>query len=196
MIGIPIGLLGANAIEWVMHKHVLHGMGRKRGTFWSFHFHEHHKMVRKHDYYDPNYQRFPLGLHAQGKEAWALIAGAAVVTPLLPVAPFLTATLWYSAANYYIKHKKSHQQPQWGASHLRWHYDHHMGRNPSANWCVTRPFFDYVMGTREYSHVDELESNIFGLQNLPGWLDKRLPNPRDLAKHVPALDIEPVAKVA
>ena len=33
--------------------------------------------------------------------------------------------------------------------HLPWHYDHHMGPNQEANWCVTRPWFDYVMGTRE-----------------------------------------------
>ena len=29
------------------------------------------------------------------------------------------------------------------------HYDHHMGKNQDANWCVTHPFFDWVMGTRE-----------------------------------------------
>jgi sterol desaturase/sphingolipid hydroxylase (fatty acid hydroxylase superfamily) len=28
------------------------------------------------------------------------------------------------------------------------HYDHHMGKNQDSNWCVTRPWFDWVMGTR------------------------------------------------
>ena len=55
MIGIPLGLATANAVEWVVHKHVLHGWGRRRGTFWSFHFHEHHRLVRDNDYHDPNY---------------------------------------------------------------------------------------------------------------------------------------------
>ncbi len=186
MIGIPVGLLTANAVEWVMHKHVLHGWGRKRGTFWSFHFHEHHRLVRQHEYRDPNYQRFPLGPHAQGKEAWALIAGSAVVAPLFPVAPFFVGTLWYSAAHYYHVHKKSHQDPQWGAQHIPWHYDHHMGRNPSANWCVTRPWFDYVMGTREFTAGRPRESNILGLQRLPAWLEERLPSPQQLGHESPA----------
>ena len=192
MIGIPLGLATANAVEWVMHKHVLHGMGRKRGTFWAFHFHEHHALVRKNDYYDPNYQRFPLGAHAQGKEAWALIAGAASVAPLFPVAPFFVGTLWYSAANYYRVHKKSHQQPAWGKQHLRWHYDHHMGRNPSANWCVTKPWFDYLMGTRVFMEGEAHEDNVLGLKRLPKWLARRLPDPGRLARRGKA----PMARAA
>ena len=148
MLGIPLGLLTANAVEWGMHKYVLHGMGKKRGTFWAFHFHEHHREVREHGYYDPNYERFPLGMHAQGKEAWALIASAVAVTPLFPVAPFFVGTLWYSSLNYYRVHKKSHMNPAWGEQRVPWHFDHHMGNNPGANWCVTRPWFDYIMGTR------------------------------------------------
>eukprot|EP01031_Cornospumella_fuschlensis_P019288 gene19288-23634_t len=67
---IITGLLLANFIEWFFHKHVLHGLGRVRGRFWSFHFHEHHGNARRHAFRDPCYERFPLGWHAQGKEAW------------------------------------------------------------------------------------------------------------------------------
>lgn len=186
MIGIPVGLLTANAVEWVVHKHVLHGWGRKRGTFWAFHFHEHHRLVRDNDYLDPNYERFPLGPHAQGKEAWALIAGAAVVAPLAPVAPFFVGTLWYSAANYYRIHKRSHQDPEWGKKRIPWHYDHHMGRNPSANWCVTHPWFDYVMGTRETTIGRPRESNVLGLPRIPRWLEKHLPSVESLVTETPA----------
>ena len=28
MIGIPLGLLTANGVEWVFHNHVLHELGR------------------------------------------------------------------------------------------------------------------------------------------------------------------------
>lgn len=187
MIGIPLGLLTANAAEWLIHKHVLHGMGKKRGSFWSFHFHEHHGVVRKHDFYDPNYERFPLGAHAQGKEAWALIAASVAVAPAFPVAPFYVGTLWYSAGNYYRLHKKAHMDTEWGKQHLRWHYDHHMGRNPNANWCVTRPFFDYLLGTREFMHANDHEDTIFGLDKLPRWLKKRLPDPAQLAEVIPPL---------
>lgn len=186
MIGIPLGLLAANGVEWVMHKQVLHGWGRKRGTFWAFHFHEHHRLVRANDFYDPNYTRFPLGPHAQGKEAWALIAGAVVATPMMPVAPLFVGTLWYSAGNYYYKHKKAHMNPDWGRKHLQWHYDHHMGRNPNANWCVTKPWFDYIMGTRIFTEGEAHESNVLGLEKLPRWIAKRLPDPKSLAKVLPA----------
>lgn len=182
MIGIPLGLLAANAAEWVIHKHVLHGWGRTRGTFWSFHFHEHHREVRQNAYHDPNYHRFALGLHAQGKEAWGLIAGSLAVAPLFPVAPFFTATLWYSAANYYRIHKRSHLDPAWGRARIPWHYDHHMGANPSANWCVTRPWFDYLMGTREFTQGSPHEDNVLGLPQLPRWIARRLPRPERLAR--------------
>jgi hypothetical protein len=193
MIGIPLGLITANAFEWAMHKHVLHDMGRDKNNFWAFHFHEHHKVVRKNDYLDPNYEKFPLGLHAQGKEAWSLLAVSAAVAPLFPVAPFYVGTLWYCAANYYRVHKRSHQDPAWGRENIPWHYDHHMGRNADANWCVTKPWFDYVMGTREFIAGELRESNVLGLKKLPAWIAKRLPNPEYLGKNLPKRALKSVA---
>lgn len=177
MLGIPLGLITANAVEWGMHKYVLHERGRDRRSFWAFHFHEHHRVVRQHGFHDPNYQRFPLGLHAQGKEAWSLIAAAAAVAPLFPVAPFYVATLWYCAANYYALHKKAHQDPDWARQHLPWHVDHHLGRHADANWCVTKPWFDYLLGTREFMPDQPREANVLGLRRLPAWLARRLPDP-------------------
>lgn len=182
MLGIPLGLITANAFEWFMHKHVLHEQGRDKRSFWAFHFHEHHKVVRKNDYHDPNYRKFPLGLHAQGKEAWSLLATSAAIAPLFPVAPFYVGTLWYCAANYYRVHKRSHQDPVWGRASIPWHYDHHMGRNPDANWCVTRPWFDYVMGTREFMPDAPRERNVLGLAWLPSWIERRLPDPGRLGR--------------
>ena len=46
VIGIPLGLLVANAGEWFIHKHILHGRGKKRESFWSFHWHDHHAKAR------------------------------------------------------------------------------------------------------------------------------------------------------
>jgi sterol desaturase/sphingolipid hydroxylase (fatty acid hydroxylase superfamily) len=149
VIGIPLGLLTANAIEWVVHKHVLHGLGRDRRSFWSFHWHEHHGASRRGAMADANYQRPLWGWHAQSKEALALVAGGVCFLPLLPVAPLFTLTVWGSGVHYYRVHKRSHLDPAWAREHLPWHYDHHMGPNQDANWCVTRPWFDHLMGTRE-----------------------------------------------
>jgi len=155
MIGFPIGMLYANAAEWYIHKNLLHGAGKKRESLWSFHFHEHHQASRKHDMVDTDYERSPFGLHAQGKELIGVAALAAVHTPLFVVAPFFTSAVVFSAVNYYRRHKRSHQDPTWAREHLTWHYDHHMGPNQDSNWCVTYPWWDHVMGTREnYAFTD------------------------------------------
>lgn len=153
MIGIPIGLLYANAGEWLIHKYVLHGLGKKKGSFWNFHWGEHHRAARKHGFCDPAYTQPVLGAHPQGKEALALVGLVAAHLPLLPVAPFFTATVCYAAVNYYRLHKRAHLDPAWAQRHLKHHYDHHMGADQDANWCVTKPWFDHWLGTRiDYSY--------------------------------------------
>jgi len=150
MIGIPLGLLAANATEWLVHKYVLHGLGRDKRSFWRFHWHDHHRNVRRHDHVDPDYQRPLLSRwNGQSKEAVALVGATLAIAPLFPIAPFFVGTVAYSAVNYYRKHKRAHLDPAWAREHLPWHYDHHMGPNQHANWCVTRPWFDHLMGTRE-----------------------------------------------
>lgn len=148
MIGIPLGLLVANASEWFFHKNVLHALGKDRKSFWSFHWRDHHRECRLNGNRDRHYERLPLKWDAQGKEAAALAVACFVQLPLLPLAPFYVGTLWYCALNYYFKHKKAHMNTEWCRDHLPWHYDHHMGRNQDANWCVTKPWFDHLMGTR------------------------------------------------
>lgn len=148
MLGIPLGLLVANATEWVVHKHVLHGAGKDKRSFWAFHWNEHHRASRKHGMRDDHYERHVIGDHSQGREAFALVLAVVATLPLAKRAPFFVGTVAYAAVNYYIKHKRSHLDPEWARKNLPWHYDHHMGRTQDANWCVTHPFFDHVMGTR------------------------------------------------
>ena len=149
MIGIPLGLVYANAGEWFIHKYLLHRLGRKRKSFWAFHWHDHHRASRKNGMSDPAYHEMKLAWDPRTKEAVTLTALTAAHLPLFPVAPFFTSTVVYSAVNYYRVHKRAHQDPKWARENLPWHYDHHMGPNQDSNWCVTRPFFDYVMGTRQ-----------------------------------------------
>ena len=149
MIGIPLGLLYANGVEWLVHKHVLHGLGKSRASFWSFHWHEHHGNARRNGHLDDAYHRPLTQWNSQSKEALALAVGVATHLPLLPVAPFFTATLAWSAWDYYRKHKRAHLDPEWAKAHLPWHYDHHMGPDQDANWCVTHPWFDDLLGTRQ-----------------------------------------------
>lgn len=158
MIGFPLGLLWANAGEWAIHKYVLHGLGRRKGTFWAFHWHEHHKNTRQQDHLDETYERSLLQWNAQSKEALGLVAAGLAHLPLLPIAPFFTGAVWASLINYHRVHKKAHMHPGWAREHLTWHYDHHMGPNQDANWCVSWPWFDIIMGTREHYVGSEREA--------------------------------------
>jgi len=162
MIGIPVGLFAANAGEWAFHKYILHGLARDKRSFWAFHWHEHHRNCRKNDNYDPDYYgRLLAKWNGQSKEAAMLALGAVSFTPLLPVAPFFVGTLWYSLLNYYVKHKRAHKDVEWCREHLPWHYDHHMGPNQHANWCVTRPWFDILVGTRQpYANTEREQADI------------------------------------
>jgi hypothetical protein len=148
-LGIPIGLAAANALEWTFHKYVLHGLGKNRKSFWSFHWHEHHRAARKNGHVDDAYASPLTKWNGQTKELLALAIGGVIVAPLLPIAPFFVGTIWYSGINYYRKHRRAHLDPDWARTHLPWHYDHHMGPEPHTNWCVTRPWMDHVMGTRK-----------------------------------------------
>ena len=149
MIGIPLALVLSNAGEWWLHKHVLHGLGKDRASFWAFHWHDHHRKARRAGGRDDGYEKSIVGWHSQGKEALSLLMLAAAYTPLLPIAPFFTATMWWRVLHYHRVHKRAHLDPAWAREHLAWHYDHHMGPNQHANWCVTHPWFDELMGTRE-----------------------------------------------
>lgn len=149
MIGIPIGLLYANAGEWLIHKYVLHGLGKNPKSFWSFHWHDHHRSSRRFGMSDPQYEGSIFRWGPRSKEAVGLLGLAALHAPLFPFAPFFTGTVLLSIANYYRVHAKSHRDPEWARAHLRWHVDHHLGKKQDQNWCVTYPFFDWVMGTRQ-----------------------------------------------
>jgi sterol desaturase/sphingolipid hydroxylase (fatty acid hydroxylase superfamily) len=143
-----LGLLYANAGEWLIHKHILHGLGRNRNSFWAFHWYEHHAVCAKNDMFDPGYRSITLTWNAQTKE-WLLVLAAVLLhIPLFILFPVFTGAVYISSILYCYKHRKAHLNPIWAKQHLRWHYDHHMSDNRSANWCVTWPWFDYLMGTR------------------------------------------------
>lgn len=150
MIGIPLGLIYANATEWVVHKYVLHGFGKKKNSFWNFHWGEHHGECRKHEYVDVAYtKKLWRSWNPQSKEAGGIAIGLMLHLPLAPIAPFFYGTLVNRALHYYRVHRRGHLDPEWAKENVPWHYDHHMGKDQDANWCVTHPFMDIVMRTRK-----------------------------------------------
>jgi sterol desaturase/sphingolipid hydroxylase (fatty acid hydroxylase superfamily) len=148
MIGVPVALLTSAAFEWWAHRYVLHGSGKRRGTFWAFHFHEHHRASRQNRMIDEDYRRPPFRWNAQGKELLALGLLALPVLAVAPWVPFWSATSLFCIARYYRVHRRAHLDPDWARAHLPWHYDHHLGPDQDKNWGVTSAWFDRLMGTR------------------------------------------------
>lgn len=151
VLGIALGLLHANAVEWLTHKYVLHGLGKRKGSMWRFHWAQHHRIARKNAMYDKTYEEPFWRWKARGKEVAGIMGLAALHLPLIKVAPFFTVTVLASSFNYLYRHRKAHLDVEWGKRHMPHHYDHHMGENQDANWCVSYPWFDWLLGTRLHS---------------------------------------------
>ena len=177
--GFVAGLVILNGYEWFAHKYLLHGVHRKGKPRYSpvpksmeSHW-AHHREVRKQDFSDECY--------VEGIDHWrtrhelmslAVAAGVASVV-FYPFSKGMALAAIYSAGNYYYVHRRAHLEPDWARKRIPWHYDHHMNSNQDANWCVTRPWFDYVMGTRVVSSADLKEANPLGLP-LPAPISKIL----------------------
>ncbi|OTG69427.1 hypothetical protein B9T25_02290 [Acinetobacter sp. ANC 4470] len=177
--GFLVGLVVANGFEWVAHKYILHGTHRSGKPRYSpvpdsmkSHW-EHHREVRKTTFHDHGY--------VEGISNWrtkneiislAVVAGAASVL-FYPISKGMAAAAVYSACNYYYIHRRAHLEPDWAMKKIPWHYDHHMNSNQDANWCVTKPWFDYILGTRVISSQNLQEQNPLGIA-LPQSISKVL----------------------
>ena len=159
MFSFFVGIVYANVGEWFIHKYVLHGLGKKKDSIWSFHWSEHHRAARKNYMIDSAYgpqDQFEgvstyTGLTPREKETFGLGTLAIIHLPLAIFCPWFVAGVWTSICAYYYVHSKSHQDHEWAHKWLPWHEDHHMGRDQDKNWCVTMPWTDWVMRTREKS---------------------------------------------
>ncbi|MGE8654665.1 MAG: hypothetical protein ACN6NV_13155 [Acinetobacter gandensis] len=167
--GFIAGLVVANAFEWVAHKYVLHGTHRAGQPRYSpvpnsmkSHW-EHHREVRKTDFEDYGYVEGISNWRTKN-EILSLVAVAGVFVPLFyPVSKGMSLSVLYCAGNYYYIHRRAHLEPEWAKRKIPWHYDHHMNSNQDANWCVTKPWFDYILGTRVISSADLKEQNPLGI---------------------------------
>lgn len=172
LLSVPLALAYSNVMEWLIHKYLLHGVGKRKTSFFSFHWHEHHRQARRHDMFDAQYVRPLFTWSPQGKEALS-VAGLALAHGVLFFwLPLFTLTVWLSALRYYFVHKKAHLDPAWCLKHVPVHYDHHMGTDQNANWCVTSPWFDFVMGTRKVYTYDARGRPNGELAVATGWYQR------------------------
>jgi len=143
-----LAFLYANLLEWIIHKYFFHGLGKNKKSYFATHWHTHHKLCRKSANADETYKQFPLHT-AVKQEIISLLLLLVVHTPLIMVSPFFFFCLVYFSTRYFYIHRKCHTDVEWGKRYFPWHYDHHMGKDQDANWGVTFPLWDYILGTRK-----------------------------------------------
>jgi hypothetical protein len=148
LIQIALGLIYANVSEGLIHEHILHGWGKKKGSFWSFHWADHHRASRKNDMYDVSYTE-GFFHHKRIKESVSTILLLLAHSVLLPFAPWFVLATWVYGITYLWAHRKSHLDVPWGKKWMPWHRDHHLGVDQDQNWCVLFPWTDWLRGTRK-----------------------------------------------
>ena len=131
----------------MVHKYIFHGIGKNKKSTFSSHWHIHHKLCKKNNFKDKCYIETPLHFSVK-KELTSLLLLVIVHLPLLFISWFFYVSLIFFSARYFYLHRKSHIDIEWGKKNLPWHYDHHMGKDQDANWGVTNPLWDYILGTR------------------------------------------------
>ena len=147
LITIPLGIIYVHLLEWVLHKYVLHGLGKNKKSNWSSHWNIHHKKSRKNNFYDDDYKKSWRSLGSRS-EIMGLILLALLHFPLFFVLPIFYITILFGGFRYYYVHKKSHLDLNWAKKKVPWHYDHHMGKSQDANWGVTTDWVDRLFKTR------------------------------------------------
>lgn len=152
MIWFILGLIYANFAEWTIHKYILHKLGKKKKNMWNFHWKEHHKNAKRCYFFDFDYLEPFSKWNAKTKEIVGLLFLAATHIPLLYLVPPFVIATYIHIVVYYFVHRWAHLNPESARSYLKWHWDHHMGSNQDANWCVTYPLADYILGTRIKCH--------------------------------------------
>lgn len=143
LLQVLTAILYGNFLEWALHKYVLHGYGRDKGSFWSDHYHVHHVNYLKYHGHDPNYERIKINSEIVG-----LVLLGLLHLPLSFMAPIFYFTLVAHGVLYYAVHRQAHCDSHWGWRWIPWHMQHHQGGRLDGNWCVIFPLWDYIMRTR------------------------------------------------
>ncbi len=148
LLAFVLATIVSNFAEWFTHKYILHGLGKKKNSFFHYHW-VHHHACRKNDNVDTIYVNW-----YKSKDVWkefgSLCAIALFNLNWLFIWPMFFYCILFWIVAYFVLHAVSHSFPGFiSGKFMPWHRDHHMGKNQDMNWCVTFPLADYVMGTRK-----------------------------------------------
>lgn len=149
MVQFVLGILYASFLEWFIHKYILHGLGQNPKSKFSFHWINHHRLVRLNKYRDPSYDNDSLfGWNPRTQEIAWLGVVASLHLWLFWVAPIFAVTIFSWMVLYYMVHFLSHKFPKFGEKVFPWHYRHHMDKNQHRLYGVVTPIWDYIFGNK------------------------------------------------
>lgn len=148
LIQVLLGVLFANLVEVLAHKYILHGLGKKKNSFFSHHW-VHHHMARKWKFYDPLYLLPFWNWDHRFKEVLGIVLLCILVFPFWFYFKIFAITLWVYALSYIVLHKYMHMYPKFGQKWFPWHHRHHVIGNQEHSWGVLLPIIDYILGTNK-----------------------------------------------
>ena len=47
-----LGIIYANLVEYLVHRYLFHGLGKKKNSLFAFHLREHHLTAKRNDFQD------------------------------------------------------------------------------------------------------------------------------------------------
>ena len=134
-----LGIFYANVVEYVVHRYLFHGLGKKAGSVFAFHIRGHHLTARKNEFID---------LKVSTNEVVGLPFILLLHLPFLWWSPVFFAALVMYAGAFIVLHNYQHRNPEFTKKYFWWHWDLHMG-NQNKSWGVVLPLMDFIIGTLE-----------------------------------------------
>ena len=131
------GFIHGCLIEYLVHRYLFHGFGKKKDSIFAYHLRDHHLISRKNDFIDNK-----LSAH----EALGVVFLVALHVPALFLSAYLFAGIAVYAFLFVVLHNTMHKTPGLAEKYFWWHWNHHM-KNQNKSWNVVLPIFDLLTGT-------------------------------------------------
>ena len=132
-----VGFIHGSLIEYLVHRYLFHGFGKKKDSIFAYHLRDHHLVSRRNDFIDNK-----LSVH----EAIGVVFLVALHVPAFFLSLYLFAGIAFYALLFVALHNTMHKTPGLAKKYFPWHWNHHM-KNQNKSWNVVLPIFDLLTGT-------------------------------------------------
>ena len=132
-----VGFIHGSLIEYLVHRYLFHGLGKKKDSIFAYHLRDHHLVSRRNDFIDNK-----LSAH----EAIGVVFLVALHVPAFFLSLYLFAGIAFYALLFVVLHNTMHKTPGLAKKYFWWHWNHHM-KNQNKSWNVVLPIFDLLTGT-------------------------------------------------